>query len=434
MIGRHRSRVGLGTGVGLAVVLVASVSGSTAASAAGGSAPGVTSNRITVGSLATVTGPLSSGFGDIVYGVRAYFDMVNAEGGVDGRKLDLADVGNDTGSPSEDTEAARDLVEQDNVFAIVGVGTPFFTASSYLASTGTPTFGYVVESGWQNAPNLFGTYGSVLDFATNAGPVEWAAHQLGVKTAAVVAYNGVAQSDDACRTDAQGLAGSGIQVPVQDLGFALGGNAAPDSFKMALDHVGLLLTCMEGPDNLSFAKAMKQYDLGSAYSLWLNGYSRSVAAQNATAMQRVVFLVQHVPFEAGTADPAKYPAMVQYLKEMKKYEPAWVYDDVSFQGWVNAAQFVQGLRAVGRKTLTQKALVDAINEETGFTAGGLIAPVDWKVSHTRAAPPFCDAFVEVVNGTTTLSPVLEQPGGQVLDCFNGKNDTPLKNPRGVPGT
>lgn len=425
----------MATAAAVLVAMGAGCGGAAAGASGGGTtAPGVTSNKIVVGSLASVTGPLSSGFGEIVDGVRAYFDMVNHEGGVDGRKLDLAYVGNDTGSPTDDTEQARDLVEQDHVFAIVGVGTPFFTASSYLAGTGTPTFGYVVESGWQDAPNLFGTYGSVLDFSTNGPSVEWAAHQLGLTTAAVVAYNGVAQSDDACKADAQGLASVGVSVPVQDYSFGLGGNPDADVFRMAADHVDLLITCMEGADNLSFAKAMKQYGLGSAYSFWLNGYSRQMAAQDATAMQRVVFLVQHVPFEAGTAYPAKYPGMVQYLKEMKKYEPAWEFDDVSFQGWVNAAQFVAGLRAVGKKPLTQKSLVAAINKERAFNAGGLIAPVDWKVSHTKAAPPFCVGFAQVVNGKTTLSVALVQPGDQVLDCFNGTSDKLLKSPAGTPGT
>lgn len=416
------------------VVMLAACSNASSAPPSGGAqAPGVTSTEIKVGALATITGPLSSGFGDIVHGVEAYFDMVNAQGGVDGRKLVLADVANDGGSPTNDTTEARDLVEQDHVFAIVGVGTPFFTASTYLASTGTPTFGYVVSSNWQGPPNLFGTYGSVLAFNTGGSAIEWAAHQLGVHTAAVVAYNGIAQSDDACRDDAQGLERAGISVPVQDYTFDLGGNPDADVFRMAADHVGLLVTCMEGPDNLSFAKAMKQYGLSSAYSIWLNGYSRTLAAQDATAMQRVIFSVQHVPFEAGEAYPSQYPGMATYLKEMKKYQPAWVYDDVSFQGWVNAAQFVAGLRAVGNKPLTQKALVDAINEETDFTAGGVMPPVNWHVAHTSAQPPYCSAFAQVVNGKVVLNAALMLRGHQALVCFNGVTDVPVADPPGTPG-
>jgi len=431
---RRRTGAGLGLAVTLGLVLGACSNASSAPASATANAPGVTASEIRVGALATITGPLSSGFGDIVHGVQGYFDMVNAQGGVDGRKLVLADVANDGGSPTNDTTEARDLVEQDHVFAIVGVGTPFFTASTYLAQTGTPTFGYVVSSAWQGPPNLFGTYGSVLDFSTSGSTLAWVAHQLHVTTAAVVAYNGVAQSVDACRSDAQGLEHYGVSVPVQDYTFDLGGNPDADVFRMAADHVGMLVTCMEGPDNLAFAKAMKQYNLASAYSVWLNGYSRTIVSQNPTAMQRVIFLVQHVPFEAGTAYPSQYPGMVTYLKEMRKYEPAWVYDDVSFQGWVNAAQFVAGLRAVGSKPLTQKALVDAINKEKNFTAGGVMPPIySWASAHTTAQPPYCSAFDQVVNGQIELSAPLMLPGHQVMVCFDTDSDSPVPSPPGTPG-
>ena len=36
--------------------------------------------------------------------------------------------------------------------------------------------------------------------------------------------------------------------------------------------------------------------------------------------------------------------MDQYIATMKKYEPKWTYDDLAFQGYLNAVQFVQGLK------------------------------------------------------------------------------------------
>ncbi len=415
----------------LGLTLTACSSSSPSAGGAG-SAPGVTSSEIRVGSLATVTGPLSSGFGEIVDGVRAYFDMVNAEGGVDGRKLVLADVADDTGSPTVDAQAARNLVERDHVFAIVGVGTPFFTASSYLAQQGTPTFGEVVSDTWSKAPNLFGTYGSVLDYSTNGTAVAWMARQVGATTAAVVAYRGVVQSDAACKADAASLQHFGVRVPVADYNYPLGGgNPGADVFRMAGSGVQLLVSCLQGPDNLAFAEAMKQYHLGSASALWLDGYSRAVVSANAAAMQNVYFLFQHVPFEAADQYPSQYPGMVTYIRTMDRYEPKWTYDDTALQGWINAAQFVAGLRAVGSRPLTQQALVDAINRETGFTAGGLMPPLDWRTSHTTAAPPYCSSFAKAYDGRTV--PALVRQGGQLFACFNATSDQPVASPPGTPG-
>jgi hypothetical protein len=92
-------------------------------------------------------------------------------GGVDGRKIYLKYQADDTGSPTDDTTQARNLVEQDHVFAVVGVGTPFFDGASFFAAEGTPAFGYVVSQDWNNHPDLFGAYGSYLDY-TDQSP-DW---------------------------------------------------------------------------------------------------------------------------------------------------------------------------------------------------------------------------------------------------------------------
>src|SRR5580704_5331629 len=147
---------------------IAACSNSPSTISAGGLDPGVTSNQITVGSIVNATGPLSSDFAPIVNGVQAYFSMINSEGGVAGRKLKLADQEDDQGSPTTDLSVAQKLVQQDHVFAVVGVGTPFFGGASYLAQTGTPTFGYAVSTDWAKRPTLFADYGSVLCFPCGA--------------------------------------------------------------------------------------------------------------------------------------------------------------------------------------------------------------------------------------------------------------------------
>jgi ABC-type branched-subunit amino acid transport system substrate-binding protein len=69
---------------------VGATSGTTA-SAAGNtaSAPGVTATTVKIGLITSVTGASSSTFGDTAQGAQARFDVQNANGGVNGRKLDL---------------------------------------------------------------------------------------------------------------------------------------------------------------------------------------------------------------------------------------------------------------------------------------------------------------------------------------------------------
>ena len=62
------------------------------------------------------------------------------------------------GNPSQFTQLAHTLIDQDHVFAAVGIATAFFSPS-YFVATGTPTYGYDVTGNWTPARNLFAAGG-----------------------------------------------------------------------------------------------------------------------------------------------------------------------------------------------------------------------------------------------------------------------------------
>ena len=394
-------------------------------------APGVSEHAIVVGSLATASGPLAAQFGQSVDGAKAYFDAVDAAGGVDGRKILLNYVADDAGSPTDDTDQARNLVEDDHVFAVIGVGTPFFAGATFFAAQGTPVFGYVVSQDWNFHPDLFGAYGSYLDYAEVEPGLVDIAKQEKTKSVAVVAYSIAAQSKDACGAVAQGLRNAHIRVGFEDLTFGLGASPTADVLAMKAAHVDFLISCMEGSDNLSFDQAMQQNGMTSVKTLWLQGYDRDYLKQDPADMVGALYLEQHVPFEAATQFPGRYPAMEQYLKTMRKYEPQWTYNDLAFEGYLNAAQFVQGLKeqAATHKPLTQANLIAAINAEKAFTAG-LTTPVNWSRAHSDIPSILCGAFVQVEPGDVLK--VVFARKGEVFACANlqGKLVPP---PAGTPG-
>jgi len=428
-----RRRLGnLAAAVAVLTVGVAACSNSVIKNSAGGGAPGVTSSQIDVGSIANVTGPLSSGFAPVVNGVEAYFSMVNAEGGVAGRKLRLAHQEDDQGSPTVDLTDAQQLVQQDHVFAVVGVGTPFFGGASYLAQQGVPSFGYVVSTDWENKPTLFGTYGSVLNFATAAPGEAYLAQQLGAKSIGVVAY-GVPQSADACRAAATGMRAFGMDVTFSDLNLVYGADPTTDVLHMKEHNVDFLLSCLDVNGNVAFARAISQNGL-TMHQVWLDGYDQATLHQYGSIMTGVYFWLQHVPFEAAQAFPGVYPGMENYIREMRKYQPSFTYDEVALDGWISAALFVSGLKAVGRN-LTQKKLAAAINAETAFTGGGLVSPVNWTTAHSTAKsnkPPYCGAGVHVVNGQ--FVPRVLPGTHEVYVCFDPTSTTPVPPLPGTPGT
>ncbi len=417
----------------VALVLVVAGCGNAASksSAGGTGAPGVTADSITVGSIANVTGILSSDFAPSVDGVKAYFDMVNAQGGVDGRKIlfPRSNQKDDQGSPTTDLSVAQQLVEQDHVFAVVGVATPFFGGASYLARQGVPTFGYQVSSDWSDGPSLFGAYGSYLDYSTGVMSDAYAIQQLGGGPVGVIAY-GVQQSAAACQTAINGFGGYGITVGFQDLAFGFGGDPSGDVLQMKQHHVSVVLTCLDVSGNVSFARALAQNGL-DVPQIWLNGYDRSTLQTYGSLLNGVVIAVQHVPFEAASAYPGVYPGMETYLREMQKYEPSAAYDEVALDGWISAAQFVAGLKAVSGK-LTQASLVAAINKMTDFTAGGLEPPLNWTSSHTSAGSgPWCNAYVKAEN--SKFVPEFVHGGSSVFSCFARGSATPVTPLPGTPG-
>ena len=94
--------------------------------------PGASDTEIKIGQTMPYSGPASS-YSTIGLVMKAYFDKINAEGGVNGRKITL--LSQDDGFVSSKTvEATRRLVEQDDVLFIAGsLGTaPNAAVQKYL--------------------------------------------------------------------------------------------------------------------------------------------------------------------------------------------------------------------------------------------------------------------------------------------------------------
>ena len=86
------------------------------AGARSAAAPGISPTQIVLGA----TGPLSgseSQYEPVLSGANAYFDYVNAHGGVNGRQI-VYKIEDDQYDPSKTALLTSKLVEQDNVFAI----------------------------------------------------------------------------------------------------------------------------------------------------------------------------------------------------------------------------------------------------------------------------------------------------------------------------
>jgi branched-chain amino acid transport system substrate-binding protein len=144
-----------------------STSGSGSSSAAlTASAPGITATQILIGSHQPLTGPAAPGYDEIAPASAAYFDYVNAHGGVYGRKIVYKYL-NDAYDPTTTASDVRQLVLQDNVYALFdGLGTPTHLAAvQFLNSQKVPDV--FVASGcecWNSPTADPETFGWQLDY------------------------------------------------------------------------------------------------------------------------------------------------------------------------------------------------------------------------------------------------------------------------------
>ena len=389
--------------------------------------------NISVGAISSLTGSIAADFDAFVPGMQAYFDMVNAAGGVNGHKLVLAANLDDGGNPSQFTQLTHTLLQQDHVSA-VGISTFFFNPSLYSQS-GVPTYGYNVSGNWNGPDNLFAAGGSVQNFSAGVAPIAWIIKQTKSKSVAVMSYgSAITSSYGACNAFANGLKAAGVTVSYTDLSAQLGGNYSSAVQKMQQAGSDFVLSCMQSSDNITLARAIQQYGL-KVNQLWLSGYDQTVLNQYSSLMQGVYFNVNgNVPFQAPKAFPGAYPGMQQYLTAMKKYEPKFEFNDQALQGWQSAALLAAGVQKAG-SNLTPENIVAQTNKITNFTAGGISAVTDWTKLHTTQTYPACSAFVKV-KGSKFIPVAIK--GHQVFTCFNKKvnykNPVPVTPPPGTPGT
>jgi len=122
------------------VAALAALAATAAAAAVASTAatPGVTAKTVTIGGTFPLTGPAQL-YGVIPKAENAYFQYVNARGGVNGRKI-VFKVYDDAYNPAQTVPLTHKLVQQDHVFADYGaLGTaPNLAIRDYLNKAGVP--------------------------------------------------------------------------------------------------------------------------------------------------------------------------------------------------------------------------------------------------------------------------------------------------------
>ena len=166
--------------------------------------PGASDSEIRIGQTMPYSGPISM-LGTMGRAAAAYFDKVNAEGGVNGRKIKLISL-DDGYSPTKTLEQTRRLVEEDEVLLIFNnVGTPTNLAiHRYLNTRRVPQL--LIMSGanrWNDPKNFPWTMGGMLSYEAEARM--YAKHMLATVKEPKIAV--LSQNDDFGRDFLKGMKG-----------------------------------------------------------------------------------------------------------------------------------------------------------------------------------------------------------------------------------
>jgi branched-chain amino acid transport system substrate-binding protein len=172
---KHRVPLAAAAGIAAVALAVAACSSSSSpsstppsssGSALKASAPGITPTSILIGSHQPLTGPAAPGYSEIAPAANAYFQYVNAHGGIYGRKITYKYL-DDGYNPTNTVTVVHQLVLQNNVYAIFnGLGTPtHLNVVSFLNTQKVPDV--FVASGcdcWNDPGKYPETFGYQLDY------------------------------------------------------------------------------------------------------------------------------------------------------------------------------------------------------------------------------------------------------------------------------
>ncbi|MBO0867532.1 MAG: ABC transporter substrate-binding protein [Micromonosporaceae bacterium] len=335
----------------------------------GGSVPGVTDTEVVVGTHTPLTGPAAAGYSKISAAAKAYFDYVNANGGVNGRKITYK-IMDDGYNPATTQQVVRQLVLQEKVFAILnGLGTPTHTGVlDFLNTNKVPDL--FVASGslsWNQPQKYPYTFGYNPDY-TIEGKILATYLKANFAGRKVCTFG---QNDD---FGADGL--KGVQA-------VLGANGVAHSETYDVTNTNVAPAI----------GALKQAGCQVTVSFSVPGFT---ALAIGTAAQ-IGFRTQWVVSNVG-ADYATLAALLKtaagpllegvisdsYLPSVDDTSNGWValfrrlntqynnntpFDGNVEYGFSVGYLFVQALKAAG-KNLTRQSIVDAV-ERNGFNGPGL---------------------------------------------------------------
>ncbi|MEK9953633.1 MAG: ABC transporter substrate-binding protein [Curvibacter sp.] len=345
------------------LVQVLAVAGLVLAGVTARSETGVSDKEILVGQFAAFSGPAAQLGQRLNIGIQAHFRAVNEQGGVNGRTLRLL-TRDDGYEPDKAVAAVKGLIEQDQVFALVGaVGTPTgLAAVPVLTAAKVPLVGMFTGAQALREPfnrQVFHVRASYFDETER---IVQHLTTLGVKRIAVFYQNdaygkagleGVTRALD--KRQLKPAATATVERNTVDVAAAL--NAILPAQPEAVVQIGAYKACAE------FIKQARGKGYGGQFFNVSFVGSKALADELGAAGMGVV-ISQVVPFPYIPSSPV----VREYQQRMKEAGQTEL-DFSSMEGFLIARVFVEGVRRAGRN-LTRESLITGLESMKDVNLGG----------------------------------------------------------------
>jgi ABC-type branched-subunit amino acid transport system substrate-binding protein len=348
---------------------------------------GVTATSIKLGISSPKTGSAGLVYGKVPGAMKAYFDYINANGGVNGRKITLVSHDDGYNVKRAATQTTK-LVLNDQVFAIVGALGTATHRNAYkaanLAKNNVPSL--FVNSGFSGFANkaLFPTTFAGLP----SYPMEAKVMAKFIKdnpTLAPQASFLIAQDDEFGVDGIAGFAAAGHKFSDSPILYPQGGLSSTIAegalAKLAAAAPGKPVLVLFGTTDTTatILKAAEKLSLTSKFT-FLAG---SVGADATTLLALGVKATTVDGVITASFFPDAKDATDEYVKQFTaintKYNTGVPFDNTVLQGMNSAMLTVQALRAAG-KNLTRTGLMNAIDTKGSTFASAGLAPLNFSAT------------------------------------------------------
>jgi len=349
--------------------------------------PGVSASEIRIGQTMAYSGPASA-YGTLGRSAAAYFAMVNAAGGVNGRKITLLSL-DDGFSPPKTVEQTRKLVEQEEVlFMFSSLGTATNTAvQKYLNANKVPQL-FLGAGGakFTDPANFPWTMGFQPNFFIEARI--FARYLLDTRPTAKIAI--LYQNDDLGKDYLsglkQGLGSHAEKMLVGQQSYELS-DPTIDSQLLALKATGadVFFSATTPKFAAQALRRIPQMDWKPLHLLTVGVLSVSAVLAQAGLENAVGAIGATYYKDPNDPQWATDPGLVQWLEWMRKYYPSGdPADSLNVLGYTFAETATQVLRQCGEELTRENVLKQALSLD--FQPAMLLPGIRVKTGPTDYAP------------------------------------------------